>query len=326
MNQPPHARQTVLIAVNPKAGSGKGVTLVEEIVRRLESSGFQVIASQQPDEIVHRARQLASVGGCRCVLTVGGDGTASLFAERLPIGTAIVIVPLGTENLLAKEFGFTTDPADIWQTVTENQVWRMDAGEANGKLFLIMATAGFDAEVTRVLAEVRKGHIRHWSYAKPILSVVRSYSYPPIRVRGANPVRGTDQEVEAAWAMAFNVPRYAMGIPFCPRAVVDDGELDFCLLHRPGLVAGLGYLLKILLRRSGSVSRTTTGRSAELHWESPTTTPIPFQLDGDFVGYLPVSLSVRQKRVTMLRPSRSATRQEVAERLRHKQPGNENGK
>jgi diacylglycerol kinase family enzyme len=214
-----------------------------------------------------------------------------------------VIVPLGTENLLAKEFGFTTDPADICQTVTENQVWRMDAGDANGKLFLIMATAGFDAEVTRVLAEVRKGHIRHWSYAKPIVSVVRSYSYPPIRVRGANPVRGTDQEVEAAWAMAFNVPRYALGIPFCPRAVVDDGELDFCLLHRPGLVAGLGYLLKILLRRSGSVSRTTTGRSAELHWESPTTTPIPYQLDGDFVGYLPVSLRVRKERVTMLRPT-----------------------
>ena len=89
---------------------------------------------------------------------------------------------MGTENLLAKYLRLGQDPNQIAEMVVAGRVRQLDVGSVNGRLFLIMLSCGFDAEVVRRLHEDRSGNIHHFSYAKPIIDAIRTYEYPPLRV------------------------------------------------------------------------------------------------------------------------------------------------
>ena len=43
-------------------------------------------------------------------------------------------------------------------------------------------------------------------------------------------------------AFVFNLPRYALGLPFAPSAAADDGWLDLVVFRDPGPLRALHYL------------------------------------------------------------------------------------
>ncbi len=173
MSQP----QTVVIGSSPKAGSGRRRWVLANVERDLRAKGFHVIASHSLDEIVHSATHAFAKNELRAVIAAGGDGTISLLAQTLPANYPILPLPLGTENLLARYYGCDWRPDQVMAAIELGEIRKIDAGIANGRLFLLMATAGFDAEVARLLHLKRKGHISHLSYCKPILSALRTYPY-----------------------------------------------------------------------------------------------------------------------------------------------------
>jgi diacylglycerol kinase family enzyme len=77
----------------------------------------------------------------------------------------------------------------------------------------------------------------------------------------------------------FNLPRYALGLPFAPAARGDDGRLDLIVFQEPGPFRALHYLWLVLrgthLHRDDVQHRRV--RSAVI--ECPEA--VPFQLDGD---------------------------------------------
>jgi diacylglycerol kinase family enzyme len=243
-------RGRVVMAVSPKAGSGRGRQRLPALRDALENAGYEVRLSEQLSEIRNEALRDRADSPLSAVAVVGGDGSLSLVANTLPQGTPILPVPMGTENLLARYFGCSAEPAAVLAAVQHGRRQAIDAGTANGKLFLVMATCGFDAEVVRGMHLTRRGHIRRWSYFKPIVRAVRSYAYPEIRVMvpatsagaegertiGANGgVEGTPgRPLTCRWAMVFNLPMYGGGLRIAPQAIPDDGQLDFIGLRRGG--------------------------------------------------------------------------------------------
>ena len=134
------------------------------------------------DEITRVVADLHSRGQLRTLVAAGGDGTAAELVNRTPPGVPLAILPLGTENLLAKYLRLTAAPQQLCSAIVAGQTVELDAGRANGRLFLLMASCGFDAEVVRRVHAQRVGHLNRWTYAKPILQSIRSYEYPPIRI------------------------------------------------------------------------------------------------------------------------------------------------
>ena len=225
----------------------------------------------------------------RAVVAAGGDGTVSLLANELPLETPLAILPLGTENLLAKFLELKADPVFIAGLIDSGQTVRLDAGRANGKLFLVMASCGFDADVVKRLHSNRKGHIRHWSYAKPIIDAISQYRYPTIRILVDEvPIR-----LAGKWAFVFNVPRYAMNLPIVEDANALDGRLDLCVFRGGNLIRGLYYLVAILMRQHRGWRETRFQRFKRVRIESDE--PVPYQLDGDPGGELPVEIVVQPK-------------------------------
>src|SRR5205085_8419917 len=121
-------------------------------------------------------------GDLRAVLAIGGDGTASVVRNHVPLEVPMVHVPMGTENLLGRYMGQPATPHCVCRTVEEGVVVSLDLGRAGDTYFLLMISAGFDAEVVRALHENRRGNIRRSAYFLPTLQAIRSYTYPPMRL------------------------------------------------------------------------------------------------------------------------------------------------
>ena len=295
----PHGARKVLIGFNPTAGAGKHSHLVADLSDQLQLCGLEVECLAQVDQLAERTREYWSSGKLRAVVAAGGDGTVSQVANRLAATVPICVLPLGTENLLAKYLQIPADPVALADLIQVGWGVQLDAGSANGRLFLLMLSCGFDADVVHRAHSVRRGNITHLHYAKPILQSLRSYKYPKLRVRAAEGARDLADESgfsEARWVFVVNLPRYAGGLQLVPDAVGTDGLLDVCTFRSGSWWHGLRYLGGVVVGRHQSWSDCQTFRTEKLRIAADA--EVPYQLDGDPGGLLPVDVEVLSARVT----------------------------
>jgi diacylglycerol kinase (ATP) len=304
---PSNARR-VLIGVNRSAGAGVRQDAADHLTRELAARGVEATTVDSLPELSRQSAETLNSGELRSVVAVGGDGTAAEIVNRTPAGTPVTIFPTGTENLLAKYLGIGKNAAEIAQMIADGRTAWLDAGRAGSRIFLLMASAGFDADVVHRLHTGRSGNIRHWSYLKPIWQAIRSYRYPELRVRCAPAVEnGTTnspawgEPISCRWVFAFNLPKYGFGLKFAPAASGSDGEFDVCTFRRGGLLHGLGYLSSIVLGFHRRLAACEYVKCSRVRIESDE--PVHFELDGDPGGSLPVELEVVPRRLRLIVPS-----------------------
>ena len=290
--------EVVVISMNPNSGATDCRATVEQLMACLSQQGFEVLLLTDIKDVIDVVGQHFG-GRLRCVVAAGGDGTISLLANQLPENTPLAILPLGTENLLAKYLGISPAPETTAAMIVAGSCRQLDVGRANGKLFLVMASCGFDADVVHRLHRRRKGHIRHWSYAKPLFSSIRKYKYPKIRI-SIDSNNSSQVTTNPCWAFIFNVPRYAMNLPIAAEANPEDGVLDLCTFRGGSLFRGLFYLASVLLRRHKNWTNSQAFNFKKLTMESDQ--EVPYQLDGDPGGTLPLTVEVVKGGVTLIVP------------------------
>ena len=117
----------------------------------------------------------------RTLVGVGGDGTAAELVNRTDEGLPLTLFPGGNSNLLARYLQMTKDPEFLCRTIVEGIVARLDAGRANGRIFLLMIGCGFDAEVVNRVHANRTGHISLKNYFRPVGEALWNYRYPEIQ-------------------------------------------------------------------------------------------------------------------------------------------------
>jgi diacylglycerol kinase (ATP) len=326
---PPDADR-VLIVANPKAGAGSGKERVKRLITALERHKLSPELIAELTDVSDRVTEVESSGRLRAVIGAGGDGTIAEIINRAPPRVPIAMMPLGTENLLAKYVDMPRSPEEVAEVIAAGSTVRHDAGRAGGRSFFLMMSCGFDAEVVRRLHEDRTGHIRHWSYFRPIWQTIRSYEYPELRVycdsdsAGRNaasigpPVELSDatgtevaaaeansdghsaEPIRARFAFVFNIPRYAFGFQFAPNAEGDDGLLDVCTFGRGSFGRGLWYLMNVVAGRHHRLADCTMLRAKRIRIESDM--PVPYNLDGDHCGFLPLDIEIVPEHLTLLVP------------------------
>ncbi|MFO1065342.1 MAG: diacylglycerol kinase family protein [Pirellulales bacterium] len=313
-------QKQVLIAANPKSGASSGRQAVAALRDALNDRGYSTTIYDSLADLSRESDAASEAGRLRCVVSAGGDGTAAAVVNLIPATIPMVLFPLGTENLLARYLGQTQSVEQAVATVESGREILLDAGSAGGRLFLIMLSCGFDAHVVRELHSARKGHIRRSSYFKPIWQAMRSYRYPQIEIEimdsGSPVVSGAerpgsatesrtelhidDQRLQATWFFAFNLPRYAAGLPFCPQADGSDGKLDICTFRRGGTWRGLIYLSHLWFGRHQQLQDFQHTKARRFRLSS--SEPIPYQVDGDPGGTLPLDVEVLPGRLRLLVP------------------------
>jgi len=219
--------------------------------------------------------------------------------NHMPDGAPLAMLPRGTENLLAKSLGQDRNPATLASMIIDGHIARLDASRAGDRLFLLMASAGFDADVTRRLHSSRCGNIRHTTYLGPIVETIRHYEYPLMRIHVDTPEG--PRTVEARWCFLFNLPQYGFGMRFIPEADGTDGLLDICTFQHGSLWHALRYTANLYFGTHRQLADCEILRGSRIRIESDR--PVPFQLDGDPVGCLPQELVTVPNRLTLIVPA-----------------------
>jgi diacylglycerol kinase family enzyme len=245
-------------------------------------------------EITALAAERNAVGRLRALVAAGGDGTLAELVNR-----TLAVFPLGTENLLARYIDMPRDPEAAARVIADGFWTRQDAADAAGRLFMLVAGFGFDAEVIHRMHELRDGHISRWSYLRPIWSAIRSYDYPELRIT-CDPGEPHERTVSGRFAFVINCPGYALGLQIVPGARGDDGLLDICTLRGGSFFHGLWYLGNIVLRRHPRLADCTLATARRVRIESER--PAPYELDGDPGGMLPLDIAVQPGRLTLIVP------------------------
>ncbi len=299
----PRTADRVAILVNPKAGARAAGPSAEGLAQRLRAEGFVAELFDDLDAATAKANQWHADGSLRALVAAGGDGTAAELVNRTVEGVPLTLLPAGNSNLLARYFHLRRDAETLSRVIIDGVTARVDAGIANGRIFLLMAGCGFDAEVVRRLHARRTGHVRNCSYLKPIAETVWRYDFPEIRVHWER-----DEEIgwpeSVRWLFAFNLPCYGGGFKIAPQADGSDGLLDACGYRRGGFWPGAGLAAATLLGQQSRLPGWTTHRARKLRATSDA--PVPYQLDGDPGGMLPVEIESLPGRLTLIVPKETA--------------------
>jgi diacylglycerol kinase family enzyme len=302
----PSARR-VLVSLNPRAGSRARHDLVRAIEDTLVDARYRVTVSTSLGELSDLAHEGLQTGELRAVIAVGGDGTASVVRNHVPLAIPLLPLPMGTENLLGRVVDQAVEPAAVRRTLDEGVVIGLDLGRAGDKYFLLMVSAGFDAEVIRALHESRRGNIHRTAYVLPTLQAIRGYTYPQIQVfLGDAPA--VERPQHCRWLFAFNLPLYALGLQIAPDAIATDGLLDLCMFQGGRIWSPLRYLWHVKLGGHLALDDAALIRSQRFRIEGPSSPSVAYQIDGDYGGTLPVDVEIRPGELRLLVSQSTARR------------------
>jgi diacylglycerol kinase (ATP) len=295
----------ILLAANPYSGTGPNRRRVEAAAAALRALGAPPRVGWGAAERAAALADARAMAGCRAVIAAGGDGTVSQIINELPPGVPLAVLPLGTENLLARALGFAPEPRALARAVVASRTRTVDLGRATAagrsRLFAVMLGAGFDAAVVHRVAQWRaRGpalrRVRRASYLIPIAACMIEYASSRVRLT-------TEADsAEGAHCVIANVAAYALNLPLTPAATADDGRLDWLMLQRPGRAALLAYCWAVYRGRHLRRADVSAGQATRLSVTSATPTPV--QLDGDAWGTTPVEVEIVPRALTVVAPDR----------------------
>src|SRR5204863_6128250 len=100
------------------------------------------------------------------IVAAGGDGTVhavvnGLRGRAIPIG----MVPLGTANVLAREIGLPRRAAPLAALIAAAPARPIWPGRIGARLFVMMASAGFDSETVAAIHPLLKARAGRLAFA-----------------------------------------------------------------------------------------------------------------------------------------------------------------
>ncbi len=260
----------IAILFNERAGRGRAAICAADTRLALEGAGHAVESigvGQNPEQLDAEA-----------LIVVGGDGTlhrALPLVLRLDI--AVYHVPLGTENLIPREFGFRIEPDAIVRAVDAWEIRRVDLGFCGDTPFAIMASVGFDANVIHRMHTDRNARIRRTTYLLPILAELLHGESPRVSILADGEALVDNK---AGVVIVANCRQYGFRFDPAPQASMTDGLLDVVFMpaaNRRQLVAwGVRARLGRLPRSRAIVCRPA--RVIEIEIDRP---EAAYQMDGE---------------------------------------------
>lgn len=321
-----------LLVVNPAAGSGptflRSAGRVDRdcIVEALAGVySLEIVTTQYAGHATELAEAAASEG-LPVVFALGGDGTAREVAAGLVHReTALGLLPGGTTNVLSLALGLPLDALRCAQlyaresmcdTVLARRTGAIDVGRCAERVFLMMVSRGFDAEVLHNLPFQRKRlYGRAGIVGQGLRELLRpppapfGYHLQPLPSEEPSPPQAAEQSAhyEAGFLALCNVAPYGGPFRLARGADPTDGELDLVALTRSSRRSVLGLALRTFL--SGPLPRMTLPlprtiqhrRVHQVTWTGEGVARV--QIDGDAAEVtLPVRCRVEPGALRVLRP------------------------
>lgn len=265
--------------LNPVAGRKKDPSFFAKVIDQFcweKKIEYILWKTERPGHGRNLAEE-ALKKGFQCVVAMGGDGTINeiaraLLGTRVPLG----IIPKGSANGFAREFGIPLDPRQACETLLQSKALAIDVGKINEEYFFSVAGLGFDGQLGYAYNRAQKGG-RRGRLPYFTLGIKEYFSYVPSAVNLR--LDGKERRLTPFLIAIANCKQYGIGAKIAPKAVVNDGFLNLSIVHQAPWYKYLWHLPKVFAGHFDQAPFLETVLTKEV-----TITPekeAPYHIDGE---------------------------------------------
>jgi YegS/Rv2252/BmrU family lipid kinase len=289
-------RRRLALFFNPAAAGGRAARALPQVRDELDRLRVEqrVVDTRSLDHARDEAAAAASDG--ETVVAVGGDGLVGGLAGAVAgRDAALGIIPGGRGNDFARVLGIPKDPLEAARLVVNGEERRVDVAHVNGRVFVGIASVGFDSDANRLANETRvvKGDLVYLYAGLRTLAAWKPATFEVI-------VDGERHSVTGYGVSVANSKAHGGGMYLVPHAELDDGRLDVLLIGADTKLHHLTLMPKVF-RGTHVDDRTLRWLSgAEIRLSADR--PFTVYADGDPIAELPVTIGVSKQALRVIAP------------------------
>lgn len=283
------------VIYNPVAGP-KIVTKIDRVQAVLSAQGipFEILKTSGPGDATLMAREAAHAGA-ETVVAVGGDGTINETANGLAgSATRLLVVPHGTGNVFADEIGLPGTVDGCLALLSGGNTIEISLARVDGRYFVLLASAGFDAEVLERMGHRGKNVLGIGAY---LLAGARHLlrTQPTMWVEFAGRER-----IEVQSVIVSRGRKYGGGVTIAPAGNLSSASFQVVALRKAGRLAIVRFALDALRGKHTASPSVLVREATALFVRSKF--PSAAQVDGEYLGPLPVRFEMTDTRLRIVVP------------------------
>ncbi len=261
------------LIVNPVSGVDAAPGYLQTINERLREAvgDMDIVMTVAAGDALHAAEQAAREG-CDHLFVAGGDGTlnevlngvasVSGALDRVRFG----LLPLGTGNDFASALGLPEDVEAAIDILLDGRTVTVDVGILNERHFINVSAGGFIAEVSDVVDPQLKTVAGKLAYLVGGAQVL--FDYEPVgarlRVVQESNAGASEREMQVQMFAVCNSRLVGGGRLIAPRALIDDGLLDVCVVEAMPTLEFISLLTRVSSGDHIEDARVTYFRAREV--------------------------------------------------------------
>jgi len=254
------------------------------------------------------------------IVLFGGDGTIHRHLSQLvKLGLPVLVVPAGSGNDFARALGLNRvrDSLAAWRrycggqdnlrTIDLGVITPLEAADAlppneparNSALgarhyFSSVAGVGLDGEVARRANALPRWLRGHGGYALTLVPTIFRFAPLPMKIFTPDEAGGweTRRDQPTILAAFANTSTYGGGMKIAPRARMDDGQLDVCVIGGIDPFKLACLFPTVYFGRHLNIRGVEYFQAARLRVE--TEAPLDVYADGEYVCRTPVEVAVER--------------------------------
>lgn len=239
----------ILFVVNPHSGWHNGGEFANVLSKIPQYRGvkYDIVMTQRRRHAKELAEKGVESGKYKIIVAVGGDGTVNDVATAL-VGTdvALGVIPMGRGNGFARHLGYSMRLRNALRQLLSGNVDSVDALMINDKYSFNVSGIGFDALVAHVASKTRVRGV--FSYIWAAITQFFKYGSRTYKLT----IDGKELTLKAFLFSFANTEQYGSNFIIAPRASVQDGVMELCVIDKVKnvLLIGIDYTRHLFLENN----------------------------------------------------------------------------
>jgi len=284
--------------INEKAGGGRTLKAKNKICKILDEKGVEY--RFHPTKGVKDATKITKDlcdNGATLVVAVGGDGTVNEVLNGLNVETtAFGIIPSGSGNDFVTSIGIPTKVEKALDIILSGEAKPTDFMVCDGIRGINIIGTGIDVEILQRCekSKILKGKLK---YVISFIISLFKFKFYDLKLPDKE---GNLKDRSAMIICCGNGKRFGGGITMCPKAIVDDGKMDFIFINRMRKVGILKAFIRLFQERI--LEEKFCDFSLEEHVVAHFNHPISIQIDGEIYDNLKFDIHIEKGALKLYRP------------------------
>jgi len=298
------------ISVIIKGNSRGKLSLIHKLKRILSSYKLTFHETTHQNHAIELAKNIVN-NNTDVLLIAGGDGSLNEVINGCMQGDktnlekiSILVLPFGTGNDFAKNLNITKNINELENIIQSNKTIAVDVGniefvnsedKISNRYFINITDVGIGGFVAKKLTSASSLFGANIKYHSSILKSF--FSYKPIDVNLQSDNFSYKGKI-LSLCMA-NGRYFASGMCIAPNADISDGKIELVVMKNVSIIDYIKNLSKV---KNGKLLN-----HPEIEYTKITSCSIyadkgicPIDMDGEFIGYAPLNLSLEKSAVKFL--------------------------